>query len=432
MGIVLCASFSTHRHNSGEPLHLPFSSSSSVSADGLCHSGLYTDGEWVRSDSEWYPYFTGDHKTLSCDRSALDSIWQFNATQRAMSTVPPEPSRLNSSQMYVRPALKYVWSPSHCELARFPLTAPVDFCLALSSRPVLFVGDSLSYQQYQSLIFLLGDSFRSEQLGGANSGICNRLLDEHYTRAIHGLCALDSRAWPYTDTPRLCVDGRWVGNELPPALNSSHVRIRFVRNDHLSNADAVAMYAVGPRTDVESPWRHLVRNDTILIINRGVHVVEAARFRDEMVEVLRWLRSAHPCATILWRSSVPGHADCNSVWQQTPLSRERYDHFDRQDQLLHRGNTEYRWEEVRQLNAVARQLIRSANFSLSAHAAAVCSSSYSTTAPSAGAIVELDVDSFDKLRSDSHRPGDCLHQCLPGPVDTWNRLLYNVLIGRAS
>ena len=123
-----------------------------------------------------------------------------------MAAVPSNQTLLNSSQMYVRPALEYVWSPSHCALARFPSTTPDDFCLALSSRPLLFVSDSLSFQQYQSLMFLLGDSFRSEQLGGANSGICNRLLDAHYARTMHGLCELDSGAWRYSDAPRLCVD----------------------------------------------------------------------------------------------------------------------------------------------------------------------------------------------------------------------------------
>ena len=185
------------------------------------------------------------------------------------------------------------------------------------------------------------------------------------------------------------------------------------------------MYAAGPRTDVESPWRQLVTNDTMVVINRGVHVVEAGRFREQMAELLQWLRSAHPCATILWRSSVPGRADCNSVWQQAPLSRARHNHFDRQEQLLHRYNAEYRWEGVRQLNEVARQLIRSASFALCR-----CLLLVVIRGCQCRRHMRARRGQLRQLRPDSHRPGDCLHQCLPGPVDTWNRLLYNVLIGQ--
>ena len=35
------------------------------------------------------------------------------------------------------------------------------------------------------------------------------------------------------------------------------------------------------------------------------------------------------------------------------------------------------------------------------------------------------------LRGDGHMmSGDCMHYCQPGPIDTWNFLLMNWLIGR--
>lgn len=51
--------------------------------------------------------------------------------------------------------------------------------------------------------------------------------------------------------------------------------------------------------------------------------------------------------------------------------------------------------------------------------------------------VLLDAYSPTILRADSH-PGeagaalDCLHYCMPGPVDHWVRLLYNVLVVDAA
>ena len=406
----------------------PESSLSSLSSptDRPCLNGLYREGEWTRSETEWYPYLTGDHYSLSCDHSDSPVIWQFNSTERAIiSELPPSSSLLNSSQMYVRPALKWVWTPSQCSLIRFPLWSPVYFCLALASRPLLIVGDSISYQQYQSLIFLLGDESRDEQFGGADSDICHRLLDAHHKREMHRWCTLEASAWPYSDTPRLCANGSWTEGKLPPALNSSHVRIRFARNDFLSAVSVANWSRAGTRDDVEYPWRNLVTPTTLLVINTGVHVMESGVYRSNLQDVLTWLRSTYPCVTIVWRSSVPGHADCNSPWHQMPLTRSRYLHFDQQGQLLHRGNPVYKWEDVRALNAVARELIAN----ITRDPDPICASS---SAFRVGGVYEIDVDSFDKLRPDSHRPSDCLHQCLPGPVDTWNRLLYNVLIGQAS
>lgn len=41
----------------------------------------------------------------------------------------------------------------------------------------------------------------------------------------------------------------------------------------------------------------------------------------------------------------------------------------------------------------------------------------------------LDAYSPTILRPDSHQGGnDCLHYCLPGPVDHWVTLLYNMLL----
>ena len=397
-----------------------------ASLDVMCHSRLYADGEWVHSDNEWYAYQVGESGTLACDASGSNAIWQFNASQRNTTTLPPPAERLNTSQMYVRPAIKYVWTPTACSLARFPLHSPVDFCLALASRPLLFVGDSLSYQHYQSLIFMLGEPNRDDQRNGGNRDCCVRLLHEHYTQQLHRLCSEDTSHWPYANSSRVCTDGRWMGEQLPVELNSSHVRVRFARNDHLSAINVSRMYDIGARTDMETPWRHLVTPDALLVINSGAHVEPPDVYRAQVTEVLQWMRTTYPCATVFWRNTVPGHADCTNPLNQLPLTQARYAHFDRLDQMSHTSDPTWGWQQIRGLNAIAHDVLRSASSS-----AVSCPSSPSTLYR-VGGLYELDVYSFDKLRPDAHRPHDCLHQCLPGPVDTYNRLLYNILIGRAS
>ena len=43
------------------------------------------------------------------------------------------------------------------------------------------------------------------------------------------------------------------------------------------------------------------------------------------------------------------------------------------------------------------------------------------------AIQVLDAFELSRLRGDRHQPGDCLHYCLPGPPDDWNRMLLYML-----
>lgn len=43
---------------------------------------------------------------------------------------------------------------------------------------------------------------------------------------------------------------------------------------------------------------------------------------------------------------------------------------------------------------------------------------------------QFDIAEMSNMRGDAHsRPDkDCLHTCLPGPVDDWNRLLYHEIM----
>lgn len=47
----------------------------------------------------------------------------------------------------------------------------------------------------------------------------------------------------------------------------------------------------------------------------------------------------------------------------------------------------------------------------------------------AGGWTLMDIYSPTVLRADSHHGnGDCLHSCMPGPVDHWVTLFYNILL----
>ncbi|KAG6487335.1 hypothetical protein ZIOFF_055921 [Zingiber officinale] len=85
-------------------------------------------GSWVRDDT--YPLY----QSLNCP--VIDS--QFNC------------------QLYGRPDsdyLRYRWRPAGCELPRFD---GLDFLRRMRGKTVMFVGDSLGRNQWQSLICMLG------------------------------------------------------------------------------------------------------------------------------------------------------------------------------------------------------------------------------------------------------------------------------------
>lgn len=390
----------------------------------LCSGKAYREGEWVRSSTQWYPYFYGDQYTSQCDRSDRLSIWQLNSSEKSLFGAMPPPSYLlNSSQLYVRPALKYVWTPATCTLTLFPQTRPVEFCLSLHQRPLLFVGDSITLQQFQSLVYWLGDDLISSKVSARDgSRICQHLLDVHHSNLLNVRCAEEQES-------TTCKNWK-QSRQFPLEFDSFSVRIRFIRNDHMSSVNETVGYKTAHgRQDVEEPWRNALTPDTILVLNSGVHVIDIELYRQHLQEVLLWLWNNYPLVTVIWRSSVPGHADCNNVLNQLPFTRARYEHFDRQDQLLHQGNVEYNWTAIRQLNAEASLVLESFRISRTCSTGSTCGSSINDEGIGFGGWYELDVDSFDRLRPDGHRPGDCLHQCLPGPIDTWNQLLYHFLLG---
>jgi len=225
----------------------------------------------------------------------------------------------------------------------------------------------------------------------------------------------------------------------PPSLNISH-HIRFIRADH-----------VEVQTILEPDAR--LTPDSILVLNAGVHVVSEAEYARQLTAAFTWLRSTHPAVTVIWRSSVPGHAHCDEEWNQLPLTTWQYNNLYHRDQMLHDSDPEWGWKNVTRLNSIAREILISLDGAVINGSSSTVMARNSTEWMTAeevsrcvvnpdvsrcmmrfGGVYLMDVYPFDRLRPDAHRikENDCLHQCLPGPVDTWNRVLYNFLLGLAT
>ncbi|CAI7881564.1 unnamed protein product [Closterium sp. NIES-54] len=141
----------------------------------------------------------------------------------------------------------------------------------------------------------------------------------------------------------------------------------------------------------------LYKKYDILVMNRGAHYAGDDVFVPELRETILALRMHFPDALIVYRNTPPGHANCTQYWE--PISKRQ------EPETL-----PYNWGDFVRQNEMAREIVEAAG------------------------AVYLDVDTMTALRADGHvgknrrYKVDCLHYCLPGPIDLWTKMLYNVLL----
>jgi hypothetical protein len=183
------------------------------------------------------------------------------------------------------------------------------------------------------------------------------------------------------------------------------------------------------------PWHTALADASILVLNAGVHTVPVDEYRQQVSTALFRLQLLWPNVSVLWRSTTHGHADCMHPLNVAPYTRRQYAQINRARPVSNRGQAAWGWEQIPRMNEIALEELSKARMNRSG--SALQQHVQHSREPSMwhvplGSLQLLDVVPFDRLRPDCHRPGDCLHQCLPGPVDTWNVVLYNMLLGRAS
>ncbi|CAI5961177.1 unnamed protein product [Closterium sp. NIES-64] len=141
----------------------------------------------------------------------------------------------------------------------------------------------------------------------------------------------------------------------------------------------------------------LYKRYDILVMNRGAHYAGDDVFVPELRETILALRTRFPDALIIYRNTPPGHANCTQYWE--PVSKRQAPE-----------TLPYNWGDFVRQNEMAREIVEAAG------------------------AVYLDVDTMTSLRADGHvgknrrYKVDCLHYCLPGPIDLWTKMLYNVLL----
>ena len=306
------------------------------------------------------------------------------------------------------PWTKWCWTPSDCDLRPF---LKAESCKLISKSgtsesqiDILFVGDSMTHQMYESF-YMLHDG------PGQPAG--------KHDAKVQTVC-----------------DGK--------------ARVLFIRNDYIATSssfeacsgktDSLSEHQRFPdkRTSICGDWTQYVARASIIVLNSGAHVIPAAKYNAVIQNTTEWLRKNADGKQIIFRTTPPGHAGCNFFDEPTTSLPSEQTLVDR---LIEK---QFGWDKVHAHNVLAAKHFKSLK----------------------NAFV-LDVENMTTLRPDGHRGdfGDCLvclcyaptrcvcqdtmfctmlitdrssrspvadvvqHYYLPGVVDEWVRLLFNFLAG---
>ncbi|KAG2237604.1 hypothetical protein INT48_004507 [Thamnidium elegans] len=277
--------------------------------------------------------------------------------------------------------MDYRWQPETCRSIELN---PKVLAEHFREHPILFVGDSITQLQFESLACLLGEHFPNRHppksnLNGGNTKI-----------KVNELAAVDR------ETSSLA----------------------YIRSDYLLRLDDYKV--ISPFEDVGSqlgngenyPWVHALDRFDYIVLNTGPHWHPniqwgpnqseqelLAAFKKAMSAVLDYLKNNVKSHQKVWIRTTPyGHASCSQFKepQVNPFAPT--------------GRTgEYEWHLFQEFDNIWKHLLaddEDTRFDI------------------------FDISTLSNQRGDAHsKPdADCLHTCIPGPVDTWNKLLNHEIL----
>ena len=279
--------------------------------------------------------------------------------------------------------VKYEWESACAARGRvgaFPAAgrwtvAARAFCAQFDGAHVLFVGDSLMGEMFTSFLHLLG-AFRGTVVDG-------------------GKCGYQGGSNEVLIRAKVC--SRFAGN----------VTAEFIRND-LLDLPMVHKEEFGIHKHL-CPFANQAETADLVVINRGMHIagyqrddVATQAYHDELGALLPNLvrvraRRGLESRSVVFRSTHASALPCplNATPMQEPLE-------------LPKDRSHYSWALIARLNDHDRALAEE------------------------NGVSYLDVFAMSSMRPGGRRgsgKGDCCHFCLPGQLDDWNVLLFDLLSG---
>eukprot|EP00903_Cladosiphon_okamuranus_P011478 g10810.t1 len=295
----------------------------------------------------------------------------------------------------------YTWEAEDCSLE----TVDKDkFCRVMQGRKgLLFVGDSLTGLMVKTLVLMTGGT------GITSSDSRGQTLEGVQDDLTFSFEACDS-ALKLVHVRNDYLDCRTEEEGSPPdtldIFNGTHQDEPF-RDDGQCDVTYKRMAA---RCLAFADDGTLGQFDTV-VVNSGAHPRPREEYRLAMETASETIGAAMKRlhgdrAVLVVRNTVPGHWGCEKRKFNPPVSAEVA------ARLVAAGPEDYHWKDFHAYN----EILEEAFLNNSVHEWKL-----------------LDAYSPTILRADSH-PGeagevlDCLHYCMPGPVDHWVRLLYNILL----
>ena len=277
----------------------------------------------------------------------------------------------------VRPELKYQWKvpgSAHCPMGlgdkAWSALDPARFCRAVAKgKTFVFLGDSLSEQMMLSYLSYMTLNVKPAYLFVEETPMPE--CQEWANSKVHLSCF------------NVVTNGSVCGNH----------RIIYIRNDLLQVDN-------NPRSFDYMPWSTMpeLGSADVIILNRGAHYVPDDEFGPTLRAALTFLRNKYPDKLFVYRSTPPGHADCQNFTK--PLERP-------QDPSI----LPFNWDKFAAQNVIAERVCEEVG------------------------MVFMDVVPQTILRADGHNGYmptidfyDCLHYCVPGPADVWAEYMVNALL----
>jgi hypothetical protein len=270
------------------------------------------------------------------------------------------------------------WQPASlaCQFAEWN---PKEFCKLLFRATILVIGDSLSWEHYRSLNHLLGN------------------------RAVHQSDQHQSK--------------KAQGNVVQYVCPRQQTRLVFRRDDLLTNVTQAIFD--------EGTFPH------VIVMNRGAHYKNDSLLLDGVRQVTQEIqawqeecRQRNVACHFFWRTSVPGHPQCNHT--ATSFSEPVNDLAEMEafiaDRSLYNNRTlGYHWFDYQHQNLLVEDLLKQELGQENQSGA---------KNDNHKALQILDAYYLNVLRPDEHRAhqGDCLHNCYPGKMDVYSRMLLHYLL----
>eukprot|EP01062_Namystynia_karyoxenos_P082446 TRINITY_DN9286_c0_g1_i2.p1 TRINITY_DN9286_c0_g1~~TRINITY_DN9286_c0_g1_i2.p1 ORF type:complete len:476 (+),score=129.38 TRINITY_DN9286_c0_g1_i2:98-1525(+) len=275
-----------------------------------------------------------------------------------------------------RDATLWRWQASECELLDWDEEL---FCKGLNGRDIMFAGDSIQEAWHTSIYHQLGGRRDLNKAEGNSVG--------KMRCPTHPICE------KYYEKPLKLFH-----------LTNQFLELRAVRQRNYK-------------------WYKYAPKYGLLVINSGAWMVDPVegktmisddKYAGYMKQAATFLAKNYN-GTIIFRTTYPGHPYCESA--AGPLQKPYAPPYPQ-------TYAKFRWEAITRRNEIAVDLFRPIAHILDVRPM--------TELRPDGHIGRWHVKNFPK-----HGPPltgssiitDCLHYCIPGPMDTWTELLMNMLVG---